>query len=579
MRKIKYILINLLLLPCIAFLTVNSCFREKPTPWSDPKLTQPRDQLTVNQLQKDSTLSLIDMSFFAKPEWAGEAAHNFSGIISFNDTEMVYPKEREPYPGEDIFPGFTIAFVSHDGELIPTRKDKISTRQQSESLWDVIVGTGAVWQEEEDGKWSRASFPLTLTDRYIGQARNCVATFVYSPQAISNVYVQCSQETADLNDNQVGNIRVMLRAKYKPGLNADSTQVVEQHKQFKSQKLPVYPLGAIDTNNEIAKYFEKPLHTNAPTSVGAVLMDGKLYMHPPKTRHGLYPYPREMRHSVYSVTKSMAGALSLLYFAERYTEEIFDELITDYVPALADHPGWQGVTFSHSLNMVTGTEGSERAEHLFEILIKARTAEEAIQNIATLGDASEAPGEKFNYASTNLFVLSYALQNYVEEKEGRPINYWDLVHKNVLVPIGADYFTVRQTLESESSQGITLLAYGALPTLDEAAKISLLFSNEGNYRGKQLLHKEKTREALGRSKWAGYSTDNDYRGSKYRHSFWSETIRSPKCEVDVSYMLGYGENYVWFFPSDVIAIRFMDEYDLDFHNLVRAVEKLRSSCQ
>ena len=41
----------------------------------------------------------------------------------------------------------------------------------------------------------------------------------------------------------------------------------------------------------------------------------------------------------------MAGVLSLFYFAERYGEDIFDAFITDYVPELADHPGWQGVTF------------------------------------------------------------------------------------------------------------------------------------------------------------------------------------------------------------------------------------------
>jgi len=540
---------------------------------------QPRDQLTVDQLQKESILSLIDMSFFAKPEWAGEASQPFSGSVSINDTELIFPKEREPYPGENIFPKLTIAFVSHNGELIPTRKEKISTKKQSESLWDVIIGTGAVWQEDDDGNWNRASFPFTLTDRYIGQARNCVATFVYKAQAISNVYVQCSQETADLNDHQVGNIRAMLQAAYDPNLDADSTQVIERHNRFKTQKYSVHPLSEIDTTNEIADYFEKPMRTNAPTSAGVVLMDEKLYQHPLKTRHGLYPYPSEMRHSVYSVTKSMAGALSLLYFAERYNEDIFEEFITDYVPALADHRGWQGVTFSHALNMVTGTVGSERAEHLFEILIKARTAEEAIENIATLGDAPVAPGQYFNYASTNLFVLSYALQNYVNEKEGQPLNYWDLVHENVLAPIGADYFTVRHTFEAEDSKSIPILAYGALPTLNEAAKIAFLISNEGSYNGEQLLHKEKTREALGRTKWGGYNIENDYRGSRYRHSFWSETFNTPKCEVEVTYMLGYGGNYVWFFPSGVIAIRFMDEYDLDFRDLVRAVEKVRSSCQ
>jgi len=559
-------------------LVVSSCFLDKPALWNGPTLTQPRVQLTVQDLQSDSTYSLMDMSFFAKPDWAGKALDSFSGTISFTDTEMIFPIERAYYPGENLFPGFTIGFISHQGELIPTQKNRIITINQSESLWDVVVGTGMVWHEEKDGGWSRASFPLTLTDRYIGPARNCVATFVFKSDAISNIYMQCSQETADLNDLQVGNIRASLQAQFDPKLDTDSTQAIEQHRQFKSRKLPVYPLSTIDSNNEISEHFEESLFTNAPTSLGAVLMDGKLYAHPPQTRHGQYPYPGEMRHGVYSVTKSMAGTLSLLYFAERYSVDIFDKLITDYVPTLADHPGWQGVTFSHTLNMVTGTVGSERAEHLFEILIKARTAEEAIQNIATLGNTPSAPGQTFNYASTNLFVLSYALQNYVEEKEGRQINYWDIIHENVLIPIGAEYFTLRQTLEIDGAKGIPILAYGALPTLDEAAKISLLLTNEGNYQGKQILHKGKTREALGRTTWTGYSTNNDYRGSRYRLGYWSTDVRTNDCRVDVTYMLGYGGNYVLFLPSNAVIIRFMDEYNLDFEDLVQSVERVKSSC-
>ena len=58
-----------------------------------------------------------------------------------------------------------MVFITNDGELIPVQKDIIITRNHSKSLWDVIVGTGEVWPEE-DGKWSRASFPLSLTDRF-----------------------------------------------------------------------------------------------------------------------------------------------------------------------------------------------------------------------------------------------------------------------------------------------------------------------------------------------------------------------------------------------------------------------------
>src|SRR5690606_23060021 len=124
---------------------------------------------------------------------------------------------------------------------------------------------------------------------------------------------------------------------------------------------------------------------------------------------------------------------------------------------------------------------------------------------------------------------------YVNQKEEKKIGYWDLIKENVLVPIGAEYFTMRHTIEPDGTKGLPLLSYGAFPTLDEAAKIAILLSNEGNHQGQQLLHKEKTREALGRSTKAAYSTDNDFRGSEYQHGFWSNSVRNGKCDVEARY--------------------------------------------
>jgi CubicO group peptidase (beta-lactamase class C family) len=556
---------------------VSSC-QVRPMEWDGPVLAQPRNHLTVEELVGGEAQSLIDMSYFAKPDWGGKALDSFSGTISFVDSKLTFPKEKEYYPGEDIFPGIQIDFISNEGELIPRIKEKIVSRNQSNSYWDVIVGTGKVWHEEEDGDWSRASFPLTLTDRWVGQARNCVATFVYQADTVSHVCLQCSQETADIDDQQLGNISGVLPVSFQPESFANSTQIIDQHNHSIARRLPIHPLSEMDVNNEVAGYFEKMISTNAPTSLGAVYLNDKLYLHPPKTRHGLYPYPADMRHGLYSVTKSMAGALALMYFEERYQEDVFNALISDYVPALANHNGWQGVTFSHALNMVTGTIGGEGPEHLFSTLIAAETAEEAIQNIAALGDAPEPPGQTFHYASTNLFVLSYALQRYVEEKEGIT-NYWDLVHENVLVPIGAEHFSLLHTIEADPAQGIPILAYGALPTIDEAAKIALLFANGGSYEGKQILNQERVMEVFGETAWNGYSTNNDFRGENYQHAFWSKEIKTRKCKTTATYMLGFGENYVVFLPGKTIIFRFLDEHDLNIDKLIKGVENIKSSCQ
>ena len=107
-----------LLMICLA-LMVSSCAREAPAAWDGPILGQSRDQLTVEQLQEDKFSPLVDMSYFAKPEWAAEAAYPFSGSVSFAEQGLYFPKDRASYPGENTFPAFDIDFFAHEGELIP----------------------------------------------------------------------------------------------------------------------------------------------------------------------------------------------------------------------------------------------------------------------------------------------------------------------------------------------------------------------------------------------------------------------------------------------------------------------------
>ncbi|MBX2800121.1 MAG: serine hydrolase [Myxococcales bacterium] len=548
-----------------------------PASWDGPILSEPRTQLTVEQLQGGQVPPLLDMSFLARPVWAlGEPA-SFEGALAVGGSalEMDFPRTRDRYAGEGRFPALTIELLSHDGQLLPVRRGVLDT-SQGDSLWDVIVGTGAVWREAGDEAWSRASFPLALVDRAFNQVRNCVATFVYQVDAVSPVYLQCSQETADLADEQLGNIQALVEATYAAADVPDAVAVIDEHARTTTMRLPTRPLHEWDVDGEVADTFEASLWTNASTSIGAVYADGTLHVHAPMTRHGPYPYPSEMRHGVYSVTKSLAGALSMFYFAERYGEDLFDARITEYVPAFADLPEWQGVTFSHALNMATGTHGGEEGHLLYEPLVLADTAEQAIRNIAALGDSSAAPGERFSYATTHPFVLSYALQRYVEAQEESGVRYWDLVRDNVLAPIGAEGMALLWTREEDQSERIPLLGFGARPTVDEAAKVALLLSNEGRHEGETLLHAGKIREALGRSSWDGFEID---RNTRYRHSFWSRSVRVGGCRVEASTMQGYGGNHVALLDSGVIVLRFMDEFDEDIEGLIRRVERVVSSCK
>lgn len=558
-------------------LALASCRNGAPEPWDGPALTQPRTQATVEQLMADEALPFVDLSFFARPAWAADASAPFVGAIEFGEVDVIAPMSRPAYAGELRFPRFRVGFVTDGATLVPMRRGVIDTRDRSDSYWDVAVGEGAVWREPGDGDWNRASFALNLTARYVGEVRNCVATFVYGEGGMSNVAVQCSQETAVLDAQQLGDVRALVPVALEPVPDADVVAFLEGYRRLAATRIPVAPLSAIDDEGEIAAYFDKSIHTHASTSLGAVYLDGTLYVHPARTRHGTFPYPGEMRHGVFSVTKSMAGALAMFYFAERYGEGIFEARIADYVPAFAGLPEWSGVTFGHALNMVTGTRAGDGGEEdlLYEPLELAPDSETAIRNIAGFGDYPEAPGEKFNYATTNTFVVSYALQNYVESREGPDVPYWDLVEEHVLEPIGVEGFGLLHTRDQDPAERVPILGLGAFPTLDMAAKIARLLYDEGMHDGRQLLHRGKVRDALARTGWSGYVANPQ---TRYRHSFWGRTLRAGGCDVGVVWMEGLGGNHVLMLPSGAIVFRFMDEADMDTTPLVRAVEGVRSSC-
>lgn len=560
---------------CVLFL---SACTAGPALWDGPVLTEPRSELTVEQLQAGELPELLDLTFLARPDWAEDAAEPLLGtlVLDSADLHMDVPTTRDPYAGEDVFPAFSLDLASGDGVLVPASRALVSTGEGSDSHWDVLPGAGAVWHEAGDGDWSRASLPLDLVDRYFNQVRNCVATFVYRGQEVSPVYVQCSQETADRADDQLGDLQALVPATWDGGDPPDGSAVLAAYAAERAARIPTRPLAELDLDGRLAKEFDNNLFTSASTSVGAVYFDGTLYVHPQRTRHGDHPYPEETHHGVYSVTKSLAGALTLFHLAERYGDEVYDARIADHVPALAGLSEWADVTFVDALDMATGTNGGESTDLLFEPLVLADDKEAAIAAIAELGDAPEEPGRLFRYATTNTFVLSYAMDHFVAEREGEGVHAWDLVRRDVLGPIGADGLDLLFTRDEDPAERIPILGYGARPTLDQAARIARLFAEEGEHDGVQLLHRDGVRVALGRGAWRGRPASKSI---SYRRGFWARRMLTGSCKNEVPYMQGHGGNHVILMPSGAIVFRFSDENYENIKRLVRAVERVESSCE
>jgi CubicO group peptidase (beta-lactamase class C family) len=526
-----------------------------------------RDKLSLDDLMSGSFPEIVHNDYFMAVGSDAAAVHPFSGVIHFSETAMDTNHSTSTWAGGGmrIFPGFSVRMISYDEYLIPLNRGIIVSGDQQNSFWNIILSPGRIWQESGDNGYSRASFPFTFTDNYIGQARNGLATFVYNATDISDVAIQITQETSPVDDYEIANFKAMVPVEYDPRLFEDADRHILEFEKEMAARPPVRAWSDLPLGGFTAEFFRGGLPPDE-VSMAALLLDGVLYVQPAYTRSGPYPYPLEMRHGVFSCTKSLVMGLSMFFAAERYGEDMFYEKIVDYVPALADHPGWQGVTFEDTLCMVTGTQGGDEGDYIGPFILE-RSAEDKIAAVSELPDAVPAPGTVFNYASTNTFVISYALNQYVKAMEGPDADYWSMVKENVLRPLGIPHLPVALTIEGESKLGIPVGGWGSYPTVIEAVKIGQLLHDEGKLRRKQVLNEWRVKEALYRTFRSGYDAGTAYGlPQEYLHSMWINNIGLSIGVVTVPSMNGHGGNFVVIFPSGVIAIRFSDSnfYDISY---------------
>jgi len=532
-----------------------------------------RDKLTFNDLTSGNFPELVHNEYFMPIGSTIPSAHPLSGEMHFSETVMNTNHSDSNWLGSGMkfFPGFSVYVISYGEYLIPFYRGIILSGNQQNSFWNIIVSPGRVWQEPGDHGYSRASFPFTFTDNYIGQARNGLATFVYNSSEISDVAIQITQETSPVDGYEIVNFSAMIPVRYTPNSFEDREQHILDFERELAARPQVRPWNELPLGGFTGDFFRGAMLPQE-VSMAALFLDGRLYIQPAPTRSGPYPYPLEMRHGVFSVTKSLAMGLSMFFAAERYGEDIFEELIVDHVPDLADHPGWQGVTFEGAFCMVTGTQGGETGENIGPF-IYARTEEDKIAAINVLPDAAPAPGMTFNYASTNTFVLSYALNQYVKAKEGADADFWSMVKKNVLRPLGIPHLPLARTIENDGKLGTPVMGWGSYPNVIEAAKIGRLLNDEGELRGKQVLNEFRVKEALYRTFRAGYDAGSAYGlPQEYLHSMWINNIGLTIGVVTVPSMNGHGGNYVVILPSGVIAIRFSDSNYYDISHMVAVAE-------
>ncbi len=590
MNSFSKILKILLILFLIGLIGCTSAHKTPPTP---PQAEQ-RDRLTFEELtsQSDSGSRHVHNAYFMPiGDWK-PALFELAGTLNVPETQMQTDiwKHRLFRSAPRYFPGFSVQFFTHKGHLVPVERNIIHPADgNSRSAWNLILSPGKVWYEPADNGMSRASFPFVLVSVYSYETHNGIATFLYDDTRVSNLRIQIVQEISWRRFD----FRGQLPMTYTPELIVGHEDLVARFDQEIAYRTPIRPWSELQklADPELLENFNGVLDSQDISATG-LIVDDIIYLQPCATRYGTYPYPRYMRNSVFSVTKSTGAAITILRLAQKYGDEVFDLKIKDYVSVTAAHDGWDEVTFSDCLNMVTGIGDNwpkrkpnkiyvdENNERMLE-WARAMTAQDKLKIGFEFGNYPWGPGEVLRYNSTHTFVLAAAMDSYLKSKEGPRSNLWDMVIEEVFIPIGIMHAPLRHTQEPDGSRGIPHFLAGFYPTPDDIAKITMLLQNGGEHRGKQLLSKAKLAQALFKTEKRGYPTGrhNGYGYRWYNMSFRSAAYRTQNgCFVQIPYMAGYGGNLVVLLPNGISAFRFADGNHYDPESLILGAEAIRPLC-
>jgi hypothetical protein len=480
------------------------------------------------------------------------------------------------------FPGVSLSFVTLGDVLVPTEcGEMVRETAQGEvpSYWRVIPQFGRVWRELSDGEWSRAAFPLMLVNDTENHAHQGLATFLYREGKISSLRVQFVQQTAPylLSPHTVlwGSIPATAAA-------IDPARVEIERAAATAElqgRLPAQPLAELRARLPAGTLdgFGGPVLPKWQVAVGLVY-DGTLYYEAMPTAYGSYPYPLEMRFGVRSVMKAIAPPLALLRLAEIYGPYVLNLRIGDYVPGL--DPKWNRIRFIDAANMATGfggtgtfrthpnDDGDGYLEGNYDAWYTASShADKLAQINANLRPYPWEPGTVMRYRDQDHYLLGIAVDNFLKSVRGPDADAWAMLQEEVFRPIGIAHAPAVRTREPGNRDGPVWFNAGYYPTLDDLAKIALLLEDEGRHGGKQLLHRELTRDLLGARgaidkkgdgsvATAAHGVDappanlymmgfhfTPYVGSRSRQLHYLPT------------MSGFGDNEVILFPGRTVAIR------------------------
>ncbi|MBS0367382.1 MAG: hypothetical protein JSR67_16330 [Proteobacteria bacterium] len=524
------------------------------------------------------------------PDADARGAPPFHGRLHIARTPMqVEPALAEPVVlGRDarLFPAITLDFVTDRDLLIPLQRATAVSESEPGALpsyWQVIPQFGRVWCDPRDAGWYRAAFPLMLVNDTENEAHQGLATFLYRDGSATPLHFQFVQQTAPYLLKQhfiacgSAAVRVTALAGDIGGLQRVARGELERRLPCRPWRglARVVPPGTLDG-------FGAGLEAHWVV-ISALVRDGVLYYQESPTPCGNFPYPLEMRFGVRSVMKSVGVPLALLRLAQTFGPAVRELKVGDYVAGL--HPKYRHIRFLDAANMATGfggvgslnTEPNDIEDgHLggdYDAWYTGPSHADKLRQIQqSLKPYPWEPGSVVRYRDQDFYLLGAALDGLVKELRGPGGDVWDMLEMEVFQPLGIARMPAVRTREL-GARGLTWFNAGLYPTVEELARIALLYQNHGAWQGTQLLHRRLTEDLLSgrgalpktRAVVAG-DTSSDQRGEcgLYGMGFHYVPHLRPGADAPrwLPTMRGSGQNEVVLFPGHLVSIRIGKAADL-----------------
>jgi CubicO group peptidase (beta-lactamase class C family) len=542
------------------------------------------ETLPLRAFQSGHTLPAPVANAAFIPSADAQSAPGFAGTLTLSSAQMQMqpPLEQPLILGRDArtFPGVRLGFFTLGDVLVPLERGEMvreSAPGAAPSYWRVIPQFGRVWRERADGEWSRAAFPIMLVNDTENHAHQGLATFLYRPGEVTGVMVQFVQQTAPYLTMHLlvawGYLPAKLSAIDSRGLAAEQQAARSELADRLPSKpwtelLKSVPHGALEGCGG-------PLYPKWRVAV-ALVRDGTLYYQDSLTAYGAYPYPLEMRFGVRSETKSVIAPLALLRLAQVYGPWVLTLDIGDFVPGL--DPKWRRIRFIDAANMTTGFGGTgslkTHPNDIFDGYLggnydawyTAPSLADKLREInANLRPYPWEPGTVMRYRDQDYFLLGVAIDRFLKSVRGPQADLWKMVQTEVLEPIGVHHAPAVRTREPDDGGGVVWCNAGYYPTLDDLAKIALLYQAHGEHGGIQILNREMTagllagRNALVKrgdaSLGPGYDPPDETEEARYLMGF--HFIRYVSADGRVHYlpsMHGSGENELIIYPNGMISL-------------------------